>query len=66
VLALIGVVQATLLLVIVRSWCRPPGSAAFQWLTLATLAVAGTAVGLLISAVARSEEVASSRSIGIR
>jgi hypothetical protein len=30
-----------------------------QWITLATLAVAGTAVGLVISALARSEEVAT-------
>ncbi len=59
VLALIAVVQATLLFCIVRAWCRPPGPAALQWLTLAALTVAGTTVGLLISAIARSEEVAT-------
>ena len=59
VLALIGVAQATLLFGIVRAWCRPPGRRLSQWLTLAALAAAGTAVGLLISAVARSEEVAT-------
>jgi ABC transport system ATP-binding/permease protein len=59
VLALIGVVQATLLYVIVRVWCEPPGSAVFQWAELAALAVAGTAIGLFISAMARSEEVAT-------
>src|SRR5262249_41277299 len=59
VLALIGMIQASLLFVIVRVWCRPPGSPVFQWATLAALAVAGTAIGLLISALARSEEVAT-------
>ena len=59
VLTLIGVAQATVLYGIVRAWCGPPGSAAGQWLTLAALALAGTAAGLLISAVARSEEVAT-------
>ena len=59
VLALIAVVQATLLFIIVRAWCRPPGPAALQWLTLAALAVAGATVGLFISALARSEEVAT-------
>jgi ABC-type multidrug transport system permease subunit len=59
VLALIAVVQATLLFGIVSPWCQPPGSIALQWLTLAALAVAGAAVGLLLSALARSEEVAT-------
>jgi hypothetical protein len=59
VLALIGVVQATLLFGIVSPWCQPPGSAALQWATLSVLAVAGTAIGLFISASARSEEVAT-------
>ena len=59
VLALIGVVQATLLFGIVRGWCGPEGSIPSQWATLAELAVAGKAVGLLISALAPSEEVAT-------
>jgi ABC-type multidrug transport system ATPase subunit len=59
VLALIAVVQASLLFLIVQAWCRPPGSPGWQWAALAALAVAGTAVGLLLSAVARSEEVAT-------
>jgi ABC transport system ATP-binding/permease protein len=59
VLALIAVVQATLLFFIVRVWCRTPGTAALQWMTLAALAVAGTTVGLFVSALARSEEVAT-------
>ena len=59
VLTLMGVAQATVLFTIVRAWCGPPGSAAGQWLTLAALALAGTAAGLLISASARSEAVAT-------
>jgi ABC-type multidrug transport system ATPase subunit len=58
VLVLIGMVQVALLFGIVRLWCGPPGGAVWQWGTLATLAVAGTALGLLISAFARTEEVA--------
>jgi ABC transport system ATP-binding/permease protein len=59
VLSVLSVTQASLLFGIVRPWCGPPGSAALQWLTIASLATAGTAVGLLISALARSEEVAT-------
>jgi ABC transport system ATP-binding/permease protein len=59
VLALIGVVQAALLFGIVRAWCGPGGSIPSQWATLAELAMAGMAVGLLISALAPSEEVAT-------
>ena len=59
VLTLIGLLQASLLFGIVRWWCHPPGQASLQWLTLAALATAGTAVGLLISAFARTEEVAT-------
>ena len=58
VLVLVAMVQVALLFVIVRQWCGPPGSAAGQFATLALLAVAGTALGLLISAFARTEEVA--------
>jgi ABC transport system ATP-binding/permease protein len=59
VLVVIGAIQATLLFVIARVWCQPPGSVFLQWFTLSILAVAGTAVGLFISALARSEEVAT-------
>jgi len=59
VLVFISLVQVTLLFGIVRLWCGPPGSAVGQWLTLAMLAVAGTALGLLISAFAATEEVAA-------
>lgn len=59
VLTMIGLLQATLLFGIIRVWCHPPGPAAAQWLTFAALAAAGTAVGLFISAFARTEEVAT-------
>jgi ABC transport system ATP-binding/permease protein len=59
VLTFIGLSQAALLFLIVRIWCRPPGSVFLQWSALSALAVAGTAIGLLISALARSEEVAT-------
>jgi ABC-type multidrug transport system ATPase subunit len=59
VLSLISVAQASLLFGIVRTWCGPPGPTSLQWLTLSSLATAGTSVGLLISTLARSEEVAT-------
>jgi ABC-type multidrug transport system permease subunit len=59
VLAAISVVQVTLLWEIVQAQCGLPGSSGRQWLTLTVLAVAGTTVGLLISALARSEELAT-------
>jgi ABC-type multidrug transport system ATPase subunit/ABC-type multidrug transport system permease subunit len=58
VLALIALVQVAILFGITRAWCEPAGSAVGQGLVLAVLALAGTALGLLISAVARTEEVA--------
>jgi ABC transport system ATP-binding/permease protein len=59
VLALIAMTQTTLLFGIAHAWCRPPGSLVLEWMTLATLAVAGTSIGLVISAVAQTEEVAT-------
>jgi hypothetical protein len=59
ILSLISVAQASLLFGIVRVWCGPPGSVALQWLTTASLATTGTAVGLLISTIAPSEQVAT-------
>jgi ABC-type multidrug transport system ATPase subunit len=59
VLTLIAVAQATLLDAVVRPWCDLPGSAAAQWAVLAALAAAGTCAGLLVSALARTEEVAT-------
>jgi hypothetical protein len=43
----------------VQAWCQLPGSIALQFLTLCVLAVSSTSIGLLISAVARSEELAT-------
>jgi ABC-type multidrug transport system ATPase subunit len=58
ILVAIAMIQVVMLFGIVRVWCGPPGSAVGQWFVLAILAVAGTALGLLISAFARTEEVA--------
>ena len=57
VLMMIGVAQTSILFAVIRGWCGLPGSMAAQWLTLISLAVAGTTLGLLISAVSRTEEV---------
>jgi ABC-type multidrug transport system ATPase subunit/pSer/pThr/pTyr-binding forkhead associated (FHA) protein len=59
VLVLIEWVQVLLLFGIIRVWCGPAGSAVGQVVVLAALAAAGTMLGLLISALARSEEVAA-------
>jgi ABC-type multidrug transport system ATPase subunit/pSer/pThr/pTyr-binding forkhead associated (FHA) protein len=59
VLAAISVIQAAVLWTIVQAWCGLPGSVLLQLLVLALLAVSGTAFGLLISALARSQEVAT-------
>jgi hypothetical protein len=59
VLALVVVAQTTLLFGVVRIWCQLPGPIVFEWITLVVLAVAGTSLGLLISAIAPSEEVAT-------
>ena len=61
VLVLLALVQVVLLFAIVRFWCGPPGQLLGQWgalAALAALAVAGTALGLLVSAWAKTEEVA--------
>jgi len=50
--------QVLLLAGIVKLWCNPPGAFAAQCLVLACLAAAGVALGLAISAVARTEEMA--------
>src|SRR5262245_14073575 len=55
----IGVIQVTLLFGIVKPWCGPEGAGGPQWLVLAALMAAGTALGLLISACSPTEEVAS-------
>ncbi len=60
VLALFGLAQTALLYGLVKGVCGPPGSHAAQFAYLAGLAVAGTALGLLLSAVSPTEEVAVS------
>jgi ABC-type multidrug transport system ATPase subunit len=59
VLVVAGLVQVTILFGIVWFWCKPPGPPGEKWLVLAALAMTGTLVGLMISAVARTEEVAT-------
>ncbi len=60
VLVLIVLIQVTLLFAIIKLWCDPPGSALAEWLSLVPVAVAGTTLGLLMSACARTEDVAVS------
>jgi ABC-type multidrug transport system ATPase subunit len=50
--------QTLVLLLIVRLWCGPPGSAAGQCWLAVSMAVAGVALGLAISALAPTEEMA--------
>ncbi len=59
VLVLIAWIQMFLLFGIIRLWCGPAGSALGQVVVLASLAAAGTMLGFLISALARTEEVAA-------
>ncbi len=58
VLTLIALLQVAVLVGIVRPWCGPPGALLGQGAALAVLAVAGSALGLLLSTLARTEEVA--------
>ncbi len=50
--------QVLVLASIVKLWCDPPGAFGGQCLLLASLAAAGVALGLAISAVAPTEEMA--------
>jgi drug/metabolite transporter (DMT)-like permease len=59
ILAFIGMIQTTVLFAVVWVWCQPECPPAFAWFTLLTLAATGTAIGLLISAVAQTESVAT-------
>ncbi len=51
-------VQVFVLAGVVKSWCDPPGAFAPQCLVLMSLAAAGVALGLAISAAAPTEEMA--------
>jgi ABC-type multidrug transport system ATPase subunit/pSer/pThr/pTyr-binding forkhead associated (FHA) protein len=57
-LVLFSGLQTLVLALIVRAWCNPPGAFAGQCLFLLSLSVAGTALGLAISAAAPTEEMA--------
>lgn len=59
VLVLIAVAQASLLFGVISRWCDPPVTGGWLWLLLVVQAVAGTALGLLISALAETEDVAA-------
>ena len=59
VLLAIGLGQATLLFAVVRLACAPPGGALAQWGVCVALMAAGTALGLLLSALAKTKEVAA-------
>jgi hypothetical protein len=54
----IAVAQSTLLCGVVFAWCNVPGSLGQQLVIAALLSLAGTTLGLAISALARSEELA--------
>lgn len=55
---ILAAVQSSLLFALVWWFCRVPGNSLGQWLLLLLTATAGTALGLLISSLASSEEVA--------
>jgi ABC-type multidrug transport system permease subunit len=57
-LTLFSAIQTVALFAIVRSWCTPPGAALPQLAVLLALALAGVSIGLAISALAASEEMA--------
>ncbi len=55
-LGVLGVGQAAILLAVVRTLAHPPGAADAQLVVLAAAAVAGTALGLFVSATAGTAE----------
>jgi ABC-type multidrug transport system ATPase subunit len=57
-LTTISCLQAALLFAIVRAWCHPPGPWAPELAVLLMLALAGVTLGLAISALAPTEEMA--------
>ena len=59
VLTVMAIMQTTLLFGIVWPWCEPDAAPTLTWVTLTALAISGTATGLLISAIAQSEQVAT-------
>jgi ABC transport system ATP-binding/permease protein len=57
-LVLFSATQALVLACVVQGWCGPPGSLVGKCLVLTSLAAAGVALGLTISAAAPTEEMA--------
>lgn len=58
VMAIVGVSQALFLGATVFGWCHMPGSLGWHLFVLSCLSLAGTTLGLAISSVAKTEEVA--------
>lgn len=58
ILTAFGLFQVAILYSIVKGYCGPPGNAMGQLISLSALVWAGTALGLLVSAVSPTEEVA--------
>jgi ABC transport system ATP-binding/permease protein len=58
VLILVGIVQTFVLFAVVKIWCAPAGPWLGQFSVLLALMTAGTSLGLLLSAVAKTEEMA--------
>ena len=59
ILGLIGTVQVALLFSVTQLGCRPPGEVMGTFVILQLLMITGTTLGLLISAIAPTEEVAA-------
>ena len=57
-LAILSSLQATLLYTLVNICCKPPGTFFQQWVFVLALAVVGVTIGLFISAVSRTADVA--------
>lgn len=60
ILTVFGLLQIMLLYGMVKAYCGPPGAVGGQLVVLAGLVAAGTGLGLFLSAVSSSEEVAVS------
>jgi ABC-type multidrug transport system ATPase subunit len=59
-LGAVSLVQASLLLIVVKACCSLPGSAVAEWIFLMALSLAGVTLGLLISSFAKTNDVAVS------
>ena len=59
-LGAVSLVQASLLLIVVKVCCNLPGSAIAEWIFLMALSLAGVTLGLLISSFSKTNDVAVS------